>query len=79
MTVLTTGAPAGAKRPVHVPPRVGRMAAREAVVSMITAAGGSSDAKAKVARGWTSGHPAGPDGSRAWAAEDQGSNTREAA
>jgi hypothetical protein len=27
MTVVTTGAPADAKRPVHVPARVGRMAA----------------------------------------------------
>jgi hypothetical protein len=79
MTVLTTGAPVGAKRPLHVPTRVGRMAAGEAVVSMMTAAGGSSDAKAKAVLGWTSGHPTWPYGIRAWAAEDQRSNTLEAA
>jgi hypothetical protein len=78
MTVVTTGALADARRPVHVPARIGRIAAGETVVFMMTAASGSSNAKAKAVLGWTSGHPTWRDGCRAWPAEDQGSNTREA-
>jgi hypothetical protein len=45
----------------------------------MTAVSGSFDVKVKAVVGWTTGHPTWPDGLRAWAAEDQGSNTPEAA
>jgi 2-alkyl-3-oxoalkanoate reductase len=66
-------AAAGAKAPLHVPAWVGRLAAGEAVVSMMTKARGSSNAKAKAVLGWAPRHPSWREGFRSWVAEEQGS------
>jgi nucleoside-diphosphate-sugar epimerase len=47
----------GAKPPRHVPEWLGRLAAGEQVVSMMTEARGASNAKAKRELGWTLVHP----------------------
>ena len=47
----------GAKAPRHVPEWLGRLAAGEQVVSMMTEARGASNAKAKRELGWTPVHP----------------------
>jgi nucleoside-diphosphate-sugar epimerase len=47
----------GAKQPRHVPEWLGRLAAGEQVVSMMTEARGASNAKAKRELGWTLVHP----------------------
>lgn len=47
----------GAKPPRRVPEWLGRLAAGEQVVSMMTEARGASNAKAKRELGWTPGHP----------------------
>jgi nucleoside-diphosphate-sugar epimerase len=47
----------GAKPPRHVPEWLGRLAAGEQVVSMMTEARGASNAKAKRELGWTLIHP----------------------
>ena len=70
---------AGAKPPLHVPVWAGRLAAGEAVVSMMTQTRGSSNAKAKAVLGWAPRHSSWREGFRSWAAEEQTSNRREAA
>lgn len=62
---------AGAKPPLHVPAWVGRLAAGEAVVSMMTRARGSSNAKAKAILGWAPRHPSWREGFRSWVDEEQ--------
>ena len=47
----------GAKKPLHVPRWVGRLAAGEAGVAMMTQARGASNAKAKRELGWRPAHP----------------------
>ena len=70
---------AGAKPPLHVPVWAGRLAAGEAVVSMMTQAHGSSNSKAKAVLGWAPRHASWREGFRSWAAEEQTSSRREAA
>ncbi|MHB8295517.1 MAG: NAD-dependent epimerase/dehydratase family protein [Acidimicrobiales bacterium] len=70
---------AGAKSPLHVPVWVGRLAAGEGVVSMMTKARGSSNAKAKSVLGWTPSHASWREGFRSWVADEQESNRRTAA
>jgi nucleoside-diphosphate-sugar epimerase len=48
---------AGAKPPWHVPAWLGRMAAGDAVVTMMTSIRGASNAKAKRELGWQPAHP----------------------
>ena len=70
----------GAKPPLRVPAWLGRLAAGEAVVSMMTRARGSSNAKAKAVLNWTPGHATWRDGFRSWvAAGEQTSDQRNAA
>jgi nucleoside-diphosphate-sugar epimerase len=69
---------AGAKPPLHVPVWVGKLAAGEAVVCMMTEARGSSNSKAKAVLGWAPHHASWREGFRSWAAEDQARNRREA-
>ena len=69
---------AGAKPPMHVPVWVGKLAAGEAVVSMMTRACGSSNAKARAQLGWAPGHATWRDGFRLWASEERGSKDKEA-
>jgi nucleoside-diphosphate-sugar epimerase len=54
----------GAKRPRHVPGWLGRLAAGEAGVSMMTQVRGSSNAKAKRELAWRPSHPSWRDGFR---------------
>jgi nucleoside-diphosphate-sugar epimerase len=54
----------GAKPPRHVPAWLGRIAAGEAGLSMMTKVRGSSNAKAKRELGWRPGHPSWRDGFR---------------
>ena len=54
----------GAKPPHRVPVWLGRLAAGEAVVSMMTKARGSSNAKAKRELGWQPRYPSWRDGFR---------------
>ena len=70
---------AGAKTPLHVPVRAGRLAAGEAVVSMMTQAHGSSNSKAKAVLGWAPCHARRREGFPSWAVETQPSNKQEAA
>ena len=70
---------AGAKPPLHVPVWVGRLAAGEAVVSMMTQARGSSNRKARAVLGWAPRYASWREGFRSWAAEAQTSQRREAA
>jgi nucleoside-diphosphate-sugar epimerase len=70
---------AGAKPPLHVPAWVGRLAAGEAVVSMMTEARGSSNSKAKAQLGWALRYPSWRQGFRAWVAEEPGPKLRQAA
>lgn len=70
---------AGAKPPIHVPAWVGRLAAGEAVVAMMTEARGSSNSKAKAQLGWGLRYPSWRQGFRAWVAEEPGSKLRQAA
>ena len=60
---------AGAKRPLHVPVWAGRLAAGEAVVSMMTQTRGSSNTKAKAMLGWAPRHPSWREGFRSWVAD----------
>lgn len=69
---------AGAKPPMHVPVWVGKLAAGEAVVSMMTRACGSSNAKARAQLGWAPGHATWRDGFRAWVSEERASKDNEA-
>ena len=48
---------AGAKPPRHVPTWLGRVAAGDAVVTMMTSIRGASNAKAKRELGWQPAHP----------------------
>jgi nucleoside-diphosphate-sugar epimerase len=61
---------AGAKSPLRLPVWVGRLAAGEAVVSMMTETRGSSNGKAKVELGWVPRHSTWREGFRAWVAAD---------
>lgn len=70
---------AGAKPPLHVPVWAGKLAAGEAVVSMMTQTRGSSNSKAKTVLGWAPRHSSWREGFQSWVAEDQSSNRREAA
>jgi nucleoside-diphosphate-sugar epimerase len=70
---------AGAKPPLHVPAWAGRLAAGEAVVSMMTETRGSSNSKAKAQLGWTPRHPTWREGFRAWVAAEGTSDSGEAA
>jgi nucleoside-diphosphate-sugar epimerase len=70
---------AGAKPPLHVPVWVGRLAAGEAVVSLMTQARGSSNGKARAVLGWAPRHASWRDGFRSWLAEDHASTRWEAA
>ncbi|MBO0887279.1 MAG: NAD(P)-dependent oxidoreductase, partial [Acidimicrobiales bacterium] len=70
---------AGAKAPLHVPAWVGRLAAGEAVVSMMTRARGSSNGKAKAILGWAPRHATWREGFRSWVDEERRSSIGEAA
>ncbi len=70
---------AGAKPPLHAPVWAGRLAAGEAVVSMMTQTRGSSNSKAKALLGWAPRHASWREGFRSWVAEERASNRREAA
>jgi 2-alkyl-3-oxoalkanoate reductase len=70
---------AGAKPPFRLPAWIGRLAAGDAVLSMMAQACGSSNGKAKAVLGWTPRHPSWRQGFRSWVAEDQTSNRQEAA
>ena len=64
---------AGAKPPMRVPASNGRLAAGEAVVSMMTQARGSSNAKAKAVLHWAPRHASWREGFPSWAAEQEAS------
>lgn len=70
---------ADAKPPFHVPAWAGRVAAGDAVVSMMTETRGSSNSKAKAVLSWTPRYASWREGFRSWVAEAQAPNTREAA
>lgn len=70
---------ADAKPPFHVPAWAGRLAAGDAVVSMMTQTRGSSNSKAKAVLGWAPRYASWREGFRSWVAEEQASNTWEAA
>lgn len=70
---------AHAKAPLHVPAWVGRLAAGEAVVAMMTRARGSSNRKARATLGWAPRHASWREGFRSWVEEEQPSNGQEAA
>jgi nucleoside-diphosphate-sugar epimerase len=57
----------GGKPPLHVPVWVGRLAAGEVIVSLMTRIRGASNAKAKRELGWTPQYPSWRDGFRALA------------
>lgn len=77
--VPALAAAAGAKAPMHVPAWVGRLAAGEAVVHMMTESLGSSNAKAKNVLGWSPHHASWRDGFRSWVTEEETSERQEAA
>jgi nucleoside-diphosphate-sugar epimerase len=56
----------GVKPPLHAPVWRGRLLAGEVVVSLMTQARGSSNAKAKRELGWTPGYPSWRDGFPVW-------------
>ncbi|MGE5286222.1 MAG: NAD-dependent epimerase/dehydratase family protein [Micromonosporaceae bacterium] len=62
----------GAKPPMHFPAWVGRLAAGEVGVSMMTQIRGSSNAKAKRGLGWAPRYASWRTGFRAWAAALEG-------
>ena len=70
---------AGAKRPFHVPVWVGRLAAGEAVVSMMTQTRGSSNSKAKAVLGWAPRYASWREGFLSFLAEERASRGLEAA
>ncbi len=70
---------ASAKPPLHVPVWAGRLAAGEAVVSMMTQTRGSSNTKAKAGLGWAPRHSSWREGFPSWVTEEQTSNLRKAA
>jgi nucleoside-diphosphate-sugar epimerase len=70
---------AGAKPPLHVPAWAGRLAAGEAVVSMMAETRGSSNSKAKEGLDWAPRHPTWREGFRAWVAAERASDSGEAA
>lgn len=70
---------AGAKPPMQVPVWIGRLAAGEAVVSMMTRACGASNAKAKARLGWTPRHASWRDAFGSWASEERDSEGKAAA
>jgi nucleoside-diphosphate-sugar epimerase len=70
---------AGAKPPLHVPVWLGKLAAGEAVVSMMTQACGSSNRKAKAVLGWAPRHASWREGFRSWATDEHASKPQEAA
>lgn len=70
---------AGVKPPLHVPAWVGRLAAGEAVVSMMTRARGSGNAKARAVLGWAPGYPTWREGFPSWVAGQHAPNGREVA
>ena len=70
---------AGAKPPLHVPVWAGRLAAGEAVVSMMTQTRGSANTKARAILSWAPRHSSWREGFRSWVAEEQASNLRKAA
>jgi nucleoside-diphosphate-sugar epimerase len=70
---------AGAKPPLHVPVWVGKLAAGEAVVSLMTQARGSANGKAKALLGWAPRYASWRDGFVAWVAEDETSDHKAAA
>jgi 2-alkyl-3-oxoalkanoate reductase len=70
---------AGAKPPFHVPAWAGRLAAGEALVSMMTQARGSSNSKAKAVLGWSPRYASWREGFRSWVADEQASDRRKAA
>jgi nucleoside-diphosphate-sugar epimerase len=70
---------AGARPPLHVPAWAGRLAAGEAVVSLMTETRGSSNSKAKAELGWAPRHPTWREGFRAWVAAEGASDRGEAA
>jgi len=55
---------AGAKRPLHLPPWLGRLVAGEAVTRWMTEGSGASNAKAKRTLGWRPAWPSWRDGFR---------------
>ena len=61
----------GAKAPRHVPVWLGRLAAGEVTVSMMTEIRGTSNAKAKRELGWTPRYPSYRDGFRHGLGDDQ--------
>lgn len=77
--VPALAAAAGVKAPMHVPAWIGRLAAGEAVVHMMTESRGSSNAKAKSVLGWSPRHASWRDGFLAWVTEEETSERQEAA
>jgi 2-alkyl-3-oxoalkanoate reductase len=57
----------GAKKPMHVPAWLGRLAAGDVILTQMTQVRGSSNAKSKRELGWQPAYPSWRDGFREWA------------
>jgi nucleoside-diphosphate-sugar epimerase len=67
------------KPPRHVPAWLGKLAAGEATVAMMTTARGVSNAKAKRELGWAPAYPSWRDGFPAWVEAYRAGRARHAA
>lgn len=70
---------AGAKAPLHIPAWVAKLAAGEAVVSMMTETRGASNGKAKAVLGWAPKYKSWREGFRSWVTAEAAAAHRRAA